>query len=118
MKFLCDVHISYFFSKYLIECGFDSIHVNFILNRWHSQDSEISEYADKNDLILITKDMDFKNSHFLLSKPRKLIRIVLGNISNEDLVNLFNKHLTIIKDLAVNSKFYLEISKSSTYFVT
>jgi hypothetical protein len=35
MKFICDVHISYAFSKYLKEDGYDSTHVNFILQKWN-----------------------------------------------------------------------------------
>ncbi|MBN1767399.1 MAG: DUF5615 family PIN-like protein, partial [Prolixibacteraceae bacterium] len=33
MRFLCDVHISYKLTKYLIALGFDTIHVNEILDK-------------------------------------------------------------------------------------
>lgn len=118
MKFLCDVHISYPFSKYLKEDGYDSTHVNFILQKWYTKDSEISQYADLNDLILITKDMDFKNSHFLKNTPKKLIRILLGNVSNEELIGLYTKNKNLIKNLSLNSKFYIEIAKESVYYIT
>ncbi|MCB1145024.1 MAG: DUF5615 family PIN-like protein [Leptospiraceae bacterium] len=86
MRFLCDVHISYQFSKHIESLGYGSTHVNFILKRWNTSDKEISQYADLNDLVLITKDTDFKNSHLLSKTPKKLIRFVLGNISNDELI--------------------------------
>ncbi|WP_409049702.1 DUF5615 family PIN-like protein [Runella sp. MFBS21] len=33
--------------------------------------------------MVVTKDEDFRNSFFLQHTPRKLIRIILGNISNQ-----------------------------------
>ena len=118
MKFLYDVHISYAFSKYLKDDGYDSTHVNFILQKWYTKDSEISQYADLHDLILITKDMDFKNSHFLKNTPKKLIRIILGNISNEDMIGLFIKNKNLILNLSLHSKFHLEIAKESVYSIS
>ena len=82
MKFLCDVHISYKLVKYLQQSDYMAIHVNEILDKWFTKDSEISTYADLNDLIVITKDSDFRDSFFIKKTPRKLIKINLGNISN------------------------------------
>lgn len=61
MKFLCDVHISMKLSKALEKAGYSSIHVNGILEKWYTSDQDISKYVDANELILITKDQDFKN---------------------------------------------------------
>ena len=35
-----------------------AIHVNEILDKWFTKDSDISKYAYLNDLIVITKDSD------------------------------------------------------------
>jgi predicted nuclease of predicted toxin-antitoxin system len=43
MKFLCDVHISYKIVAHLKSLGFESIHVNEILNKSETKDSEISK---------------------------------------------------------------------------
>lgn len=64
MKFLCDVHISIKLVKYLISKNHDCIHVNTILEKWHTKDRDIANYADQNGLILITKDGDFRDSHY------------------------------------------------------
>ena len=85
MKFLFDVHISYKLVTYLKSLGFKTIHVNEILNKSETKDSDICKYADKNDLIVVTKDSDFRDSYFIKRTPRKLIKINLGNIPNQEL---------------------------------
>ena len=58
---------------------------------------EICAIADANDLIVITKDEDFRSSFFLKNSPNKLIRVVLGNISNQDLLALFEKYEFLVE---------------------
>jgi predicted nuclease of predicted toxin-antitoxin system len=83
MEFLCDVHISIKIAKFIEDLGFKCEHVNRILNKWNTTDDEIISYIDKKDLILITKDQDFRNSFLLNSKPKKLIKVDLGNIKRK-----------------------------------
>lgn len=76
MNFLIDVHLPISISKFLDnqeDCT--SIHVNQILQKWFTTDKEICKYADENDLVVITKDSDFKNSHFINGTPKKIIRV-------------------------------------------
>lgn len=76
MKFLIDVHLPISLSKFLDkQIGCNAVHVNQILQKWHTTDSEISKYADENEMVVITKDSDFKDSHFINSTPKKLIKI-------------------------------------------
>lgn len=46
MKFLCDVHISYKVVNQFRNLGFESIHVNAILDKSETKDSDICKYAD------------------------------------------------------------------------
>ncbi|MBN1187175.1 MAG: DUF5615 family PIN-like protein [Bacteroidales bacterium] len=62
MKFLCDVHISYKVVAFIKSLGFEAIHVNEILDKSETKDSDIIAYADKNDFIIITKDADFRDT--------------------------------------------------------
>ena len=113
MKAICDVHISYKLLRFLQKQKVDVIHVNDILKKWNTSDSEISQYADENKLIVITKDADFRNRFFLQKKPQRLIKISLGNISNEELISLFDKNLDRIKTIYQNhSSFYVEMAQS------
>jgi predicted nuclease of predicted toxin-antitoxin system len=69
-------------------------------------------YVDQNNMILISKDSDFKNSHFIKNSPKKLVKINLGNISNIELntiiVNIFPE---IIKTNSEACNFIIEINK-------
>lgn len=111
MRFLCDVHISIQLVKFLSQHGFEAIHVNGLPNKWNTTDSEICKLADANDYVVISKDQDFRNSHFISGTPKKLIRITLGNISNKELITIFENHLTILLKAMNSDKFYIEIGK-------
>jgi predicted nuclease of predicted toxin-antitoxin system len=112
MIFLCDVHISFKLVKTIENMGFICVHVNSILDKWHTKDEDIMSYVDKNNMILISKDSDFKNSHFIKNSPKKLIKINLGNISNVELntiiVNIFPE---VTKTNSEASNFIIEINK-------
>ena len=41
MRFLCDVHISYKIANYLKSLGFETIHINEILNKWKTKEPRI-----------------------------------------------------------------------------
>ncbi|HTD39275.1 MAG TPA: DUF5615 family PIN-like protein [Mucilaginibacter sp.] len=112
MNFLVDVHLPINLSKFLNkQSDCTSTHVNQILQKWHTSDAEICKYADDNSMIVVTKDSDFKNTHFVNKTPQKVIRIALGNISNIELIELFDKYLPFILPLSSKDKFYVEVSK-------
>lgn len=64
MNFLCDVHIPYKLVKYLQKNNCICFHVNQVFQDPKTKDRTISDYADSNDFIVITKDSDYKESHF------------------------------------------------------
>lgn len=72
MVFLCDVHISIKFVKFIESKGYRCIKVNTILDKWFTKDGDISKYVDLNEMVLISKDVDFKNSHFLKKISKKI----------------------------------------------
>jgi len=113
MKFLCDVHISIKLVKHLNTIGFECIHVNTILDKWFTSDRKIAEFSDANDFTLITKDFDFKNSFLVNKTPKKLIKINLGNISNESLIEIFDFNIHKINSINdAHNCFMLEINKN------
>lgn len=115
MKFLCDVHISYKIVSHLTSHGFNTIHVNEILEKSATKDSDICKYADENDLIVLTKDSDFRDSYFIKQTPKKLIKINLGNISNQELKNILSANLASIQKISTRKHFLLEIDKDNIY---
>ncbi len=116
MKFLCDVHISFKLVRHLRSLGYEVFHVNEILDAWFSSDSLISKFADDNDLIVITKDSDFRNSFYINNSPKKLIKINLGNISNELLIQVITDNLEHFKKLNNSQVFIVEVDKTSIQF--
>lgn len=76
MKVLCDVHIAYRLVRFLQDQGVEAVHVNRILSQSETPDEDISDYADKHDYIVVTKDSDFRDSYFLRNTPKKLIYAV------------------------------------------
>jgi predicted nuclease of predicted toxin-antitoxin system len=116
MKFICDVHIPIRLSKFLANQEAESIHVNQILAGSSTPDSAVNQYADTHDYIVITKDADFRNTHFLHNTLRKLIRVCLGNIPNDKLIQLFEIRLPLIRQLDTEGSFYTKI-KPDTIFL-
>jgi len=118
MDFLIDVHLPISLSKFLgKQDGCKSIHVNQVLQKWFTTDPEICKYADENNLVVISKDTDFKNSHFINKTPRKIIRVTLGNMSNADLILLFTKYLPFIISLSSKDNFYIEIGEEQIIII-
>jgi predicted nuclease of predicted toxin-antitoxin system len=62
--------------------------------------------------VVITKDRDFRDSHLLLNLPHRLLVVATGNISNYDLVVLFEANLTLIVE-AFESTSLIEITQTS-----
>lgn len=117
MTILCNVHISYKICKFLDDKNINTIHVNQILNKSETKDSEICTYAGSNDFIALTKAIDFKNTFLINKTPKKLIKTNLGNISNQKLMKILEKHLELIFKLNKQPSFLLEIDMDQIYFI-
>lgn len=99
MKFLVDAQLPYLLSKWIIEKGFESIHTEDLPNKDETEDEEIRMISARSDLIVITKDLDFYDSHLLRDSPKRLLLITTGNIKNHQLLNLFRRNFQEIVDL-------------------
>ena len=112
MKILCDVHLPKKLVQSICEQGIKAIHGSEILNGWRTKDNDFCAYADNNNFVVVTKDKDFRNSHFLQNSPLKLIKINLGNISNDELISIFKTHISSFKEIFDEHKcVYIEVNK-------
>ena len=111
MKVLCDVHISFKVVRYLQSQGLEALHVNDVLDGDITKDKDICQYADENDMVVISKDADFQNSFFLLHTPKKLLKINLGNISTKELIQILEQNLFVISESFKSSDCLVEIDK-------
>ncbi|MFO1470048.1 MAG: DUF5615 family PIN-like protein [Turneriella sp.] len=112
MTFLLDVHLPRRLAALIKAMGYDAIHVLDILNRGRTKDTDIRRHADENHFVVITKDKDFVTSHTFLRSPRKLIKINLGNLGNEELLSIFEKNWNTISTNVVAAEFLMEIDRT------
>lgn len=110
-KVLCDVHIAFKVAKFFEKQGYEAIHVNNILDSFHTKDSAISDYANQHGFTVLTKDIDFKDSHFLQDKPKKLLHITLGNIPTKRLIEIFKNNLEDIVKHFKTEKCFMELGE-------
>jgi len=80
-------------------------------NRNRTTDEQINELANREQRVLVTKDVDFVDSHLLTGRPAKLLLISTGNISNRDLEALL---VPLIPDIAREfvSHAFLEVGRT------
>lgn len=109
MKFLVDAQLPSKLCEILESAGFHSIHVDSLPTGDETPDSVICAHADKEGLIVVTKDSDFYHSHMILSQPKRLFLITTGNIRNRRLFDLIRDNASTVKTLFETCN-YLEMS--------
>jgi len=111
MRVLCDVHIPFRLVKRLREMGVDATHVNRVLDGSRTTDAAICAFVDQGGMLLITKDDDFRDSHYLRGSPARVLRVTLDNLPNADLVMLLERYWQAIVESAAQERCYLEPSR-------
>ncbi len=99
MKFLVDAQLPRKLSEFFISKSIDSIHTLDLPHKNLTSDSDIIEISEMQNRIIVTKDSNFYESKLLRNKPKKLILVQTGNISNELLINLFDNCIEKIREL-------------------
>ena len=75
-------------------------------------DWQINDISVIEQRIVVTKDADFVNSFLLSEVPYKWLLVSTGNISNQELEELFSKNLcAIVAALAIYD--FVEITRTS-----
>ena len=96
MKFLIDAQLPARLARVLSSMGHDSIHTSCMPAGNRSSDAAVTELADSEDRVVVSKDSDFRDGHLLRGEPRRLLVVATGNITNDDLIRLFEAHLDAI----------------------
>ena len=96
MKFLVDVQLPRRIARWLTAEGHDAVHTLDLSKGNRTKDNEILAIAEHEQRIVITKDEDFVTSRRVSGRPRKLLRILIGNITNSDLETLFRPQIPAI----------------------
>ncbi len=93
------------------EAGHDAIHTLDLPERNQTSDDAISDLTLREGLILITKDADFVIDFVLRCRPYKLLLVSTGNITNDDLEELFASRITELVSLFETHDF-IEVNRA------
>ena len=108
MKLLFDQNISFRLLKQIIDIFPESKQVRE-LGLENSTDSEIFEYAKRNDYAIVTFDSDFCDLNIMKGSPIKIIWIRTGNVTTKNLEDLIRDKHESIKLFLVEEYGCLEI---------
>jgi predicted nuclease of predicted toxin-antitoxin system len=92
MNFIVDAQLPRSLAIRLAEYGHTARHTLDLTDGNRTQDDTIATMADADSAVVISKDADFLDSHILNGKPARLLLISTGNISNRQLLRLFEVH--------------------------
>jgi predicted nuclease of predicted toxin-antitoxin system len=96
VKFLIDAQLPARLSHFLTASGYDTVHTSDLPEGNRTTDADISELADAQGRIVVTKDWDFRDGHLLRFSPLRLMIVATGNISNTYLLTLIKTNLDAI----------------------
>lgn len=111
MKVLVDAQLPKKLVDFLLSEGVDAIHTFELNRRNRTPDDVITNIAEIQNRIVITKDIDFFDSFILTGKPSKLLLVTTGNITNKALLELFINNLDVIDSLFENNS-VVELSRT------
>lgn len=111
MKFVVDAQLPRRLARHIEEAGHQAIHTLDLPLGNRTPDREIIRLAEAEDRVVVTKDADFVDEHLLRGRPRRLLFVATGNISNAELEGLLLRNLGRIVDL-LNESAFLELGRN------
>ncbi len=105
MKFLVDAQLPAKLAQLLRRAGHDVVHTSELLEGNRTTDQVLARKADSEGRVVITKDRDFRDGYLLNRSPRRLLVVTTGNITNRELLALFDGNLTVIIEALSESPF-------------
>ena len=85
-EFLVDANLPFRISKWKNDKFIYVLNINPLWN-----DEEIWDYAKTNNLIIVTKDKDFRVKQIMQGFPPKVIHIKFGNLKLNEFENVINE---------------------------
>lgn len=105
MRFLIDAQLPARLARLFESFGHDAVHSSEMPDGNRSSDAAIKTMADTEDRVVVTKDRDFRDDHLLQGTPRRLLIVETGNISNIDLLSLFETNRDAIISALEEARF-------------
>ena len=92
MKFLVDAQLPARLAHTLTDLGHDALHTSSLPAGNSTSDADVVRIADEDDRVVISKDRDFRDGHLLRGASRRLLVVATGNITNDELLSIFDRH--------------------------
>jgi len=99
LKFIVDAQLPKSLSELLQSIGLDSIHTLDLPEKNKTTDKEVTRIAMQESRVVITKDNDFLTSYLVKKEPKQLVIVSTGNVTNSDLLKLFELNISKMLDL-------------------
>lgn len=103
MRLLFDQNLSRRLVGMLRDAFPDSVHV-VDAGLDTATDREIWEYASEHDLIVVSKDSDFRQLAFLHGPPPKVVWLRIGNVSTAQIATMLLDHLERVETFVDNDE--------------
>lgn len=107
MKLLLDANVSWRLAAKLKEHFDDCVHINRTSLPIPAKDSEIWDFAQENNFMIVTNDEDFLDLMMVKGFPPKVILLRTGNQTNASVESLLIKHKDSIRDLTASDDYGL-----------
>ena len=112
MKFLIDAQLPRRLATYLTHAGLETTHTLDLPEGNRTKDHTLVTISLTEQAVLVTKDSDFVQSFLLKREPLKLLLVSTGNISNDELLRLFELNITqLIDDFSAFD--FVELNRTS-----
>ena len=98
-------------ANFLQTKGHDCIHTTSFENGHLLQDSEVIVIAVEQSRTIVTKDSDFSDHFYLKGAPPTILLLQFGNISNNDLIEYFEKYLDFVVEAFESGSDYVQFSR-------
>ncbi len=106
LRFIVDTQLPPKLAKFLRDKGFPAVHTTYFPSGHLLEDSEIIEIAIRDNRVIITKDSDFLDNFLLNGIPPKVLMLQFGNVSNAELLALFEREIAqIVQIFSENGDF-------------
>lgn len=102
MKLFFDQNLSPRLVDHLADLYPDSVHVSD-LGFGNAPDQEIWEHARDNDLIIVSKDVDFSEMSVVKGFPPKVVWLRRGNCSTGDIGDILRRDYSMVEELVQNA---------------
>lgn len=109
-RFLVDAQLPRRLARMMQAAGLDAVHTLDLPEGNRSKDGEINTRSLAEQRVVVTKDEDFVQSFLLQARPYKLLLVNTGNITNQELLSIFQRRLPQLAELFETYSF-LELTR-------